>query len=80
MTLEIASTICKEYNLGTLASSPTKVSGGLIHKIWKIETEKGNFAIKEINSEIAARPGVIENINQCEIVATKFKILYKQKN
>jgi hypothetical protein len=75
MTLEIANTICKEYDLGIPASNPTKVTGGLIHKMWKIETQKGNFAIKEINSEISARPGVIENMNQCEVAAREFNNL-----
>jgi thiamine kinase-like enzyme len=72
MTIEIANTICQKYDFGTPTSNPVKVTGGLIHKMWKIETEKGNFAIKEINSEIAGRSGVLENMNQCEIVAKKF--------
>jgi thiamine kinase-like enzyme len=75
MTLENSIEICQKYDLGTPASNPVKVTGGLIHKMWKIETEKGKFAVKEINSEIASRPGIIENMNQCEIVAKKFNIL-----
>jgi thiamine kinase-like enzyme len=75
MTLENAIKICEKYDLGIPASNPVKVTGGLIHKMWRIETEKSKFAIKEINSEIANRPGVIENMNQCEIVAKKFNNL-----
>ena len=36
---------CKEYNLGTVKNI-TKLTGGLMHKMFKVETDKNIYAIK----------------------------------
>ena len=72
MDIETANQILKLYNLGSSKHSPIKVTGGLIHRMWKAETQKGKFAIKQINSEISARPGVIKNMDLCEEVAQRY--------
>jgi len=72
MNTKTANQILKLYNLGISKSNPIKITGGLIHQMWQIESQKGKFAIKQINSEIATRPGVIQNMNLCEASSYKF--------
>ena len=68
-----AEAICRNYNLGKVMRPLEKVSGGLIHKMWKMVTSKGSFALKELNSEIMKRPSLIENMNKSEMIANKYK-------
>jgi thiamine kinase-like enzyme len=65
--------ICEIYCLGIPILPPKKISGGFIHKMWKLETKKGNFAVKELNAEIMLRPNLVQNMNQCESIANKLK-------
>lgn len=41
--------ICQLYQLGKLIAIPELVHSGLLNTLWKIKTNKGYFAIKEIN-------------------------------
>lgn len=43
--------ICEIYQLGELITSPELIHMGLLNIIWKITTQKGKFAIKEIKSQ-----------------------------
>ena len=42
---------CKEYNLGTVKNI-TKLTGGLMHKMFKAETDKNIYVIKVLNKEV----------------------------
>ena len=39
---------CNKYNLGTVLNI-TQLHGGLMHKMYKVETNKGIYAIKLLN-------------------------------
>lgn len=41
--------ICKEYKLGCLTSPAKNVSGGLLHSMWRVNTNKGSYAIKQLS-------------------------------
>lgn len=41
--------LCMQYDLGEKLEMLEIVPGGLLHKLWRLQTEKGQFAIKEIN-------------------------------
>ncbi|TDM12887.1 hypothetical protein [Macrococcus lamae] len=45
------------FNIGIneVYNEPLPISGGLLHKLYKVETNKGIFAIKVLNSEIMSR-------------------------
>lgn len=47
----------------------TPVSGGLIHRMWRLDTSQGSFAVKELDSAIMARPGVHADYVQSEKIA-----------
>ena len=59
---------CNEYGLGgVLALCP--VFGGLLHKMYRVETESGTYAVKVLNSEIMRRPEALNNTINSEKVA-----------
>ena len=52
--------ICARLNLGLPAGTPIAVNGGLLHRMWRLETSTGVYAVKDLNPEIIAHPGVPE--------------------
>ncbi len=47
--------LCKSLDLGELNKSPVAISGGLMHKMYLLETDKNNYAVKVLNPSIMAR-------------------------
>ena len=72
MNEDIILEICKRYNLGNKHETPIPVTGGLIHKTWKLRTDKGQYAIKELNEKIMSQPDTLEAFELSEVMATKF--------
>ncbi len=54
-------TLIIEERLGSLVQSITKVTGGLSHRMYKVVTDKGIYAIKELNSGIMKRKDAYSN-------------------
>lgn len=50
------STICGAFEIGTPQRMPQLVTGGLLHRMWRLETDNGVFAVKVLNPEIMSRP------------------------
>ena len=68
--------ICAEFNLGAPIGSPTRVYGGLLHSMWKVDTDKSAFAIKQISKGIdLTNDKIIQNYNLTEEIASRFKEL-----
>jgi Ser/Thr protein kinase RdoA (MazF antagonist) len=44
--------ICSDYQLGNLRSAPQRLDQTTLHPLWKISTEKGDFAVKEFTLDI----------------------------
>jgi hypothetical protein len=38
--------ICYHFDLGLPVQAPTRVLGGLLHIMWRLECSKGSYAIK----------------------------------
>ena len=51
--------LIKRYNLGDITGDILPVSGGLMHKMFKVQTSTGIYAVKCLNPEIMKRPGVM---------------------
>ena len=63
---------CENYGLGgVLALRP--VSGGLLHKMYRVETTCGIYAVKVLNPEIMQRPTALQNTVNSEKVAHALK-------
>ncbi|MDE5589064.1 MAG: phosphotransferase [Acetatifactor sp.] len=58
--------------LGKLLNSPEKIHGGLLHKMYRVVTSKGTFAVKVLNSEIMKRPSALRNMIRSEKIAANF--------
>lgn len=58
--------ICNELQLGALKGKIKKVSGGYIHKMYRVKTSNGDYAIKLLNPVIMQRPDVFENYRLAE--------------
>ena len=57
---------CEEHNLGSLISI-SQLTGGLMHKMFKVETDKGIYAIKVLNPEVMSREEAYNNFVISEI-------------
>ena len=65
--------ICEVFQLGKVLNEAIPVSGGLIHRMWKVDTSHGSFAIKELDAEIMKRPGIQESYIKSEEIAAALK-------
>ncbi len=55
-----------KYDLGNNSGEIIPVSGGLMHKMFKVQTNKGTYAVKCLNPEIMKRPGAFDNYKRAE--------------
>lgn len=60
---------CKEYQLGNV-KEVEKITGGLLHKMWKVQTEQGLYAIKILNPEIMTREDAYNNFTKSEEISS----------
>ena len=61
----LAKLVCM-CGLGKIIADVESVSGGLMHRMYKIITDSGVYAVKHLNAEIMKRPGVHENYARAE--------------
>ncbi|WP_226579877.1 phosphotransferase [Halobacillus litoralis] len=61
--------ICAHAGLGAIVGVPESLSGGLLHKIYAIETISGKYVVKLLNPEIINRLGAKHNYRQAESIA-----------
>jgi len=47
--------LCQTLSLGSLVSEPKRIFGGLLHRMYQIETNQGSYAIKALNPNIMMR-------------------------
>ena len=52
--------------LGKIIANVESVSGGFMHRMYKVTTDSGVFAVKHLNAEIMKRPGAHENYSRAE--------------
>ena len=56
--------IVLKYHLGNLIEEPSRVVGGLTHKMYKLVTDKGIYVIKLLNPNIMKRPTALSNFEK----------------
>lgn len=59
----------KNYNLGNLKRELEMVTGGLMHKMYHVSTDQGEYAIKLLNPSIMKRTEALQNMINSEIVS-----------
>ena len=55
--------------LGELLESPGEINGGFLHKMYRVATPRGTYAVKILNSEIMKRPSALQNMICSEKIA-----------
>ncbi len=58
--------LMKKCGLGTVIFPIEPVSGGLMHRMYRVRTDCGIYAVKYLNPEIMAREGVHDNYERAE--------------
>lgn len=58
--------LADKCGLGEIIADIESVSGGLMHRMYKVTTDSGVYAVKHLNPEIMKRPGVHENYARAE--------------
>jgi Ser/Thr protein kinase RdoA (MazF antagonist) len=62
--------LCNILKLGEIVGVPKAITGGLLHKMYAIETTEGKYAIKALNPKIMLRPVAMQHfINSERIVS-----------
>ena len=59
---KIINDLILKCNLGKIIEEPKKIEGGLLNKMFKISTTKGNYAIKLLNPEVMSRKEGKKNV------------------
>jgi len=60
-------------DLGAVLEEPKQVAGGLLHKMYRVDTDKGAYAVKVLNPEIMKLPAALRNMVYSEKIAAAFK-------
>lgn len=61
--------LCSVLQLGKLVAEPEAISGGLLHRMYAIETTQGRYAVKALNPQIMLRPMVMQHLINSEQIA-----------
>ena len=64
---------CEKYNLGSPSEEPVMVTGGLMHKMYRVITGQGQYAIKVLNPDIMQRPDALQNMINSEKISNELK-------
>ncbi len=65
--------LCERLDLGTPRGRLAEVSGGFHHRMWRLNTQRGSFAIKQLADDMDMQDSAtVERINATEITAREF--------
>ncbi len=63
---EVLENLIRRCGLGKIMADVEPVTGGLMHRIYKVTTDSGVYAVKHLNAEIMKRPDVHANFARAE--------------
>lgn len=64
--------LVQSLGLGELQKESAEIKGGLLHKMYRVTTTMGEYAIKVLNCEIMKRPAALRNTINSEKIASAF--------
>lgn len=65
--------LCSLFELGNPRGKATRVAGGFHHFMWRLETQRGCFAIKQLGNDMdVGDAATVAQINATEITACEF--------
>lgn len=63
--------LCEKYSLGKIQGEPQAVEGGLLHRMYHVTTDRGDYAVKLLNPDIMRRPQAMGNMINSERIAQR---------
>lgn len=67
--------LMETLKLGAVINEPVQVTGGLLHKMYRVSTDKGAYAVKVLNAEIMKRPVALQNTVNSEKIVAGFRTI-----
>ena len=64
--------LCRQLNLGQMTREPQNVSGGFLHRMFRLDTTSGTYAVKALNPDVMTRPEALRNMQTGERVNAEF--------
>jgi thiamine kinase-like enzyme len=61
--------LCTRCSLGNPLQEPQAVSGGLLHRVWRLDTTQGTFALKQLNAAIMQKLHIHDSYRLSEHIA-----------
>lgn len=61
-------TLIADWSLGIITRPPQQVSGGYMHKMFRLDTTTGSYAVKLLNPEVMSRPEARSNYRKAEVL------------
>lgn len=65
--------LCEKCKLGEVKSIPALVTGGLLHKMYHVVTDSGEYAVKMLNPDIMKRACALNNMIHSEEISNRLK-------
>lgn len=65
-TEDLVEKLMLQCGLGTVQPPVLPVSGGFLHRMYKVTTDSGIYAVKQLNAEIMSRPDARDNFLRAE--------------
>ena len=65
--------LCTVFALGSALEAPARVSGGFHHRMWRLDTPAGRYAVKQIAADLDLRDmATVRRLNATETAARRF--------
>ena len=61
--------LCNVCGLGNPLQEPQAIPGGLLHRLWRLDTTQGTFALKQLNAAIMQKPLIHDSYRLSEGIA-----------
>lgn len=75
MTFELTPTwlqrLSQYFDLGAMRAPPLAIAGGKLHQVWRLSTEKGDYALKRL--DINTSPAVVVLYRETQKIARQFQ-------
>lgn len=61
--------LCERLGLGVPLGEPQSVNDGPLHRVWRLNTTQGSYAVKQLNSALLRQPGMRAAYRRAEQIA-----------
>lgn len=66
--------LCTLFMLGEPLHGPQAIQGGLLHRLWRLQTSHGIFAVKQLNPAIMRKPDIRDDYRLTERIAAAMAV------